>query len=356
MGCERRDVAMLLTPPGAAAIAVVRLAGDGVPGFLARRFSARTSAERCVHGTLRDESGEALDDPVVVCSTDGRVADINVHGGAWVLESVLQLAERGGFIRAEAVAHPTIALDATAELEREVLERLPMARTELALRALLAQPGAWAKLVARVPSRAELQALLDDRSLIHLLNPPRVAIVGAPNVGKSTLANQLFGQDRSITADVPGTTRDWVGAIADVGGLAVRIIDTPGVRETGDAIEREAIERGGAEVRRADLVVLVLDTTRPLEPEQAPLLRAYRDAVRFMNKIDRPAAWTLAAAAEHAVRTVAATGQGVDRLRGAIKRHFGVAEDAWAAPRLWTARQREIVASVIREGGLLKGL
>jgi tRNA modification GTPase len=185
---------------------------------------------------------------------------------------------------------------------------------------------------------------LADRSLIHLLHPPRVAIVGAANVGKSTLANQLFAQERSITADLPGTTRDWVGEIANLDGLAVMLVDTPGVRPTDDAIERAAIERSGRVVGQADLVLLVLDATRPLEPEQGPLLRIYPDSIQVVNKTDQQTAsdWS-------GIRTVATTGQGVDELRAAIRRRF-LGDEPFdpTRPRWWTERQRAILEKASR--------
>ena len=338
------NVAVLMTPPGTAAIAVVRLAGSGVAGFLRDRFSRETPVGRCVHGTLSDENGSVLDDPVVVRVAE-HVADVNLHGGAWVVRSVLNLAERAGFALRDAADVPHVAFDAAkSELEHEVVVHLPLARTELALRTLLAQPQAWAAFKSRGAAAATPEAvreILTDRSLERLLNPPRVAIVGAPNVGKSTLANQLFAQERSITADVPGTTRDWVGEVANVDGLAVMLVDTPGVRDTPDAIEREAIDRSRAEVRRADLVVLVLDATRPREPEQTPLLRAHGDAVVVVTKVDQPPVWDVGPLP--AIRTVASTGEGVDRLREAISRHFGCLNVASATPRVWTERQRMLL-------------
>src|SRR5206468_1554210 len=126
------------------------------------------------------------------------------------------------------------AVDAQTQFEREMLAHLPLARTELAVRTLLAQPAAW----QREKCKTMLSAILGDVALHHLLHPPRVAIIGSANVGKSTIANQLFGQERSITADLEGTTRDWVGEIANIDGLAVMLIDTPGIRQTSDAIER----------------------------------------------------------------------------------------------------------------------
>src|SRR5260370_980944 len=81
----------------------------------------------------------------------------------------------------------------------------------------------------------------------------RRAVAGLPNVGKSTVANQLFAEERSITADVAGTTRDWVGEIANIDGLAVVLVDTPGIREASDPIEKVVIERSDTELRGADL-------------------------------------------------------------------------------------------------------
>ena len=337
----QEDTVILLTPPGAAAIAVVRLAGSGTREFLANHFSKSAPPNRCVHGLLRDARGAVLDDPVVVVSENGRVADLNVHGGAWVVQSVLNLAELRGFQLAGADA---FSLDGEDEIEREVLQNVPAARTKLALQILLAQPRAWADLI-RNPVRITLEGMLTDFSLKRLLHPPTVAIVGAPNVGKSTLANQLFAQERSITADLPGTTRDWVGEIANIDGLAITLVDTPGVREASDAIERTAIERSGALVQRADLVLLVLDTSMPLVPDQQPMIDAHPEAMKVINKIDRPAKWNIDAPST--LRIVASSGQGIDQLREAIQRHFGCADLSITQPRIWTARQRSLVAAML---------
>lgn len=330
-----RNVVMLLTPAGTAAIAVVRIAGPGVSGFLARRFSAPTPDDRCVHGTLRDENDAVLDDPVIVCSDGGLVADLNLHGGPWVVESVLQLTAREDFARVEP---SPIAHDAPSELEREMLAHLPAARTELALRTLLAQPAAWARLIDARPSAEILRQILENQRLANLLTPPRVAIVGAPNVGKSTLANQLFGQARSITADMPGTTRDWVGATANIDGLAVILVDTPGLRATDDPIEREAIARSGIEVQRADLLVHILDATAEQEDIPDP------GAIVVINKIDLRAI----PGRDDAIQTVALTGEGVDQLRNAIRErlHCGGEPDLSRA-YIWTQRQHDIVTRAL---------
>ena len=326
--------AFLLTPPGGAAIAVVRLTGPGAEAFLEAHFSKRPAAGRCVHGELRD-AGRVIDDPVVVLHSGGTVADVNLHGGPWVVRSMLELARRAGFEVVERVEPPLPdeAVDAETELGREVLRYLPMARTELAVRALLAQEEAWARGPRPRP---------DDDALYWLVHPPRVAVVGAPNVGKSTLANRLFAQERSIAADMPGTTRDWVGEIANVDGLAVMLVDTPGMRETDDPVEREAIERSRGQVERADLVVLVLDATRDL-PAQREMLTSFPRAVRVVNKSDGRKAWDAPECAEW-LHTVATTGRGIEGLREAIKRRFlGAVPFDVGRARWWTDRQREVL-------------
>ncbi len=330
-------LAMVLTGAGAAGIAVVRLVGVGVEGFLKAHFTRRANAGRCVHGELV-EGGRVIDDPVVVMGEEGRWCDVNVHGGPWVVASVLELARRAGFEVVDRSEMPARleAVDGENILQREVLAYLPMARTELGVRMLLGQEDAWAKADAEL----DVQEVLRDRPLWWLLHPPTVAIVGAANVGKSTLANQLFAQERSITADMPGTTRDWVGEMANLDGLAVMLVDTPGVRATEDAIEREAIERSGEEVRRADLVVVVLDASRMEEKEQEEIVGRYPGAVLVLNKVDRAG---VGVGMEGAVRTVATTGEGVNELRAAIRGHVGCEGMEMGRARWWTGRQREVL-------------
>lgn len=329
------NTAVVLTPPlssDGSAIAVVRLRGPGVGEFLQRHFSKQPIPGYCVHGELRD-GAEIIDDPIVVPASDGSWVDICLHGGPWVVAATLRLAARAGFEVIDDVSPPLpdAALDdGHGELEREVLAHLPLAQTDLALRLLLEQPRAW----ARGSANLDHQTVYNDWSLWWLLHPPQVAIVGEPNVGKSTLANQLFGQEHSITADWPGTTRDWVGEMANIDGLAVRLIDTPGIRQTTDLIESAAIAAAAAQVERSDLVLLVLDAT------QAPGLPTERPgAVRVINKCDQPPTWDFGPL--DALEISATVGRGIDQLRRRIARHFGIETPMPTRPRWWTMEQRK---------------
>jgi tRNA modification GTPase len=335
---------VLLTPPGAAAIAVVRIAGPGVTDFLARHFSRAVHLGRATHGELRD-GDRVIDDPLVVLVRED-AADLNVHGGPWVIRVTLDLLAREGFaeipLQGDAAPLPEMAIDADDPLEREVLAHLPLARTERAVRTLLSQPAAWASLLARPPQRPEIDRVLADRTMQRLLFPPRVAIVGAANVGKSTLANQLFGQERSLTADLPGTTRDWVGELADIDGFAVMLVDTPGIRATSDAIEQQAIAISHAQAAAADVIVVVIDAGRPLDAEQHAPLERYPDAILAINKIDQPAVFDLETLRPHdPVHIAARSGVGLDELRRRILERLGCERAEIDRPLCWTERQRE---------------
>ena len=338
---------MLITAPGTAAIAVVRLIGPLTEPFIKTHFSRETAEGRCVHGILRAD-GQVLDDPVIVAFSGG--VDINLHGSQWIVESVLRLAREAGFEIESASSSSSLRgrfAECKSIIEAEMLSALPRARTELALRILLAQIEAWKSLESRhsagLLDPIEIEQILSDRCLENLLSLPTVALIGAPNVGKSTIANQLFAQQRSITADLPGTTRDWVGEIADVGGLAVMLLDTPGIRQTHDPLEQAAILRGGKEIGRADLVVIVLDASRPLKEGRRLLLDAYPQSLIVINKSDCQPGWDRSVV--QGLSTIGTTGAGIDDLRKSIMAHFNCLGVAPSLPRAWTDRQREMLRS-----------
>ena len=121
----------------------------------------------------------------------------------------------------------------------------------------------------------------------------RVAIGGKPNVGKSSLFNALLRAGRAIVTPIPGTTRDLVTETADVDGLRLELVDTAGVRETTDEVESEGVARARRAWTTADLVLVVLDVSAPLEDDDFNLLRETSDTPRLIvaNKSDLPAAW-----------------------------------------------------------------
>ena len=140
-----------------------------------------------------------------------------------------------------------------------------------------------------------LSALLDTAQRGRVLkNGVRTAIVGLPNAGKSSLLNALAGYDRAIVTDIPGTTRDTVEEKVTVGGVLLRLIDTAGIRDGGDAVETMGVERSRAAAKQASLALLVLDGSRELTAEEAQALydAAWRD-IRAENvlPVDGDYAW-----------------------------------------------------------------
>jgi small GTP-binding protein len=331
----------LLTPVGVGAIAVVRLRGAALQAFIESHLSKRPRVGRCVHSILRDREGREIDDPVIVLHPDELTLDLSLHGGEWVVRECLELVESQGFALVPSIPHAQAPI-----IEQEMLTALPVARTEQVLRILLAQANQWQRLERGELDREAMRKAVNDHSLWWMLAGPRVAIVGAANVGKSTLANQLFGQERSITADIPGTTRDWVGDWANLDGLPVMLLDTPGQRHSTDFIEQAAIRQSAEPIKRADLVIVVLDPSRPLEPEQADIVSRFPRCVTVINKSDLPAAWD-AAHIPDAIHTVATSGKGIDMLRRRIRDHFGCDSFDPARPRWWTQRQYEVLRHMI---------
>ena len=122
----------------------------------------------------------------------------------------------------------------------------------------------------------------------------QVVVLGKPNVGKSTLFNQLLGTSRAIVTAVPGTTRDLLTETLELDGIPVTLVDTAGIRPTNDAVEAEGVTRARGALEVAGVVVLVLDRSRPLEKADYRLLADTRSAERLVviNKVDLPASWT----------------------------------------------------------------
>lgn len=338
-----------LTGPGISALATVRLIGPGVESFLAAYFSRVVPPGSLVHGRLRDAAG-VIDDPVAARSADGLSLDLTLHGGAWVVQAAIDCATRAGFTFTPSgdMGHEMIS-DARDEWDGELQLALPRARTARAAKRLFAQPDLWRAWWTGRPTADEMRAALADRSLHHLLHPPSVAIVGLPNAGKSTLANCLFGIARSIVSPIAGTTRDWVGEEANLDGLIVQLLDTPGRHATTDVLEHEAITKSEQPIARADLVIVLLDAARPWK-DQSHLMNEFSEPLIVLNKLDeRCDDW-----AEQRMQALAATpivarvGEGVETLVREILRRFGVSESMTRGPSCWTLRQRLLLQSRLK--------
>ena len=179
----------------------------------------------------------------------------------------------------------------------------------------------------------QIDSLLDDGQKAKIINEGvKVAIVGKPNVGKSSLLNAFLGEDRAIVTDIAGTTRDVVEGSANIDGIVLHLFDTAGIRESDDKIESIGIEKSKKTIQDADIVVVVLDSSSELDDEDKQILdytKEYNPIVVY-NKDDAGHSKDLA---------ISALNNQIGPLIKAIKERIGVDEQSFSKPALNNARQ-----------------
>lgn len=201
---------------------------------------------------------------------------------------------------------------------------------------------------------AEIDRLSHSYSAGRLLQDgARIAITGLPNVGKSSLFNALVRTERAIVTDVPGTTRDTLSESIDIGGVPVVLTDTAGLRETSDNVETLGIERTHRAMGDADLVMLILDGSTELGPEDRELLNRTADGRRIvvMNKCDLPTFQPLTRCAEdlEAINVSARTGEGLATLHSAILAKLNSAGTEDGSLLITNARHYDLLCNAKRE-------
>jgi tRNA modification GTPase len=334
-------IAAVATPPGAGGIGIIRVSGPLSATIAARVFAPSSAAAQWEshhlhHGRVTAFAGQVLDEGLAVLMRGPRsytgedVLELHCHGSPVLLRRVLaevldcgaRLAEPGEFTRraflngrldltqAEAVldlvrARTTAgAALATQQLGGQLSAHLAGLRARLiGLKALLEVQIDFSEEDADIPASKLLSTtdacLVTIQDLVNtfergmtLRDGLRVAIIGKPNVGKSSLLNALLGEDRAIVTAVAGTTRDTIDETADFDGVPVVLSDTAGLREAAhaDAVERLGIERTTAKIAQAQLLLKVLDAAAPLDEEDIAALRAGAGLphVVVLNKIDLP--------------------------------------------------------------------
>ena len=355
-----------MTPPGVGAIAVIRVAGPAALQIVESLFESDRSRgpladdpQRLCYGRIV-EDGDVLDDVILaprrMADTSWEV-DISLHGGVWVVTQVLLALERRG----ARVASTTPGLQTEVawrmghRIEAEADEALIRARTRRAVAVLTWQRRHLPTVLRSIRDRARtdpvgahaaLQSLRAGYPAIRLLlEGARVVVVGPPNAGKSALTNRLAGQEDALTSAETGTTLDWTTHEVSMDGVPVTIVDTAGVHEAGDELTVEAMNRGLRMAADADLVLAVLDGSRPI-PDA--VWRACRDALRpgrwvaVVNKIDLPAVWEveqIPAGFRAVVPASARTGEGMGDLRSAILSGLGFHGSWGVEPALFSVRQ-----------------
>jgi len=322
------------TPPGRGGVAIVRVSGPLVPKVIQKLLGKKLTPRYATYASFLDDSGAAIDQGIGLyfpgpnSFTGEDVLELHGHGGPAVVDCLLQrilslnarLAKPGEFseraflndkidlVQAEAIADLIDAASAQAarnalrslqgEFSKKIhalVEKLILLRTYIEAAIdfaeeeidFLANQQISEDLKIIIEDLASLEAAATQGSLLR--EGITAVIAGQPNVGKSSLLNQLSGKDIAIVTDIPGTTRDVLREHILIDGMPIHIIDTAGLRDSNDRVEQEGIRRAREEVSRADLVLFVTDASAndnlPLSyfldnfPEHAAM-------ITIRNKID----------------------------------------------------------------------
>ena len=378
---EKDTIAAIATAGGAGGIAIVRVSGGEAEVILKKMFIPAARREyfeshRLMYGRAVDEGGDTLDEVMAVLmrapSTYTRedVAEIHCHGGSASANAVLgralalgaRMASPGEFTR-------RAFMNGRIDLARaEAVMQLIGANSQAAARASLRQlEGGVSGFVRQVSGRlkdvlalleastdfpeeveeeaaarevaedmrkiaGEIRSHSDRRSARLLREGASIVLAGRPNVGKSSLMNALLNQERAIVTSIPGTTRDVLTERISLGGIMAEISDTAGLRDTQDPIERIGVERAKRATERADVVLIVLDAARSLDPSDVELLKSADErTIICLNKSDLPAVLTaqqLKSLTDAKIMGISAqTGTGLDGLIDELKRRIAVGEE-----------------------------
>ena len=401
-------IVALATPPGEGGIGILRLSGPKAPELAAKLWRSRQpvadfASHRLYPGCFLDPSGgQELDSGLAVWMraphsfTGEEVVEFQLHGGPWLLHRALEIllhlgaraAEAGEFSRraflngkmdllqAEAVAdlihaQSEAALrNARAQLQGRLSGEIEAMREKLLfavarIEAAIDFPEEDIEIAQPPQTDAELEALerelktwLEKFQVGRLLREGvKVALVGRPNVGKSSLLNRLLREDRAIVHASPGTTRDVIEAPAHWGGLAFQLFDTAGIRAGEEEVEREGIRRSRLTAENADLVLWLLDASEPLREEDRNLARSLRGRVLMVaNKMDRETEahrlplWTPPAGSEAwpLIPVSAQDGRGIDELKEAVLQAAGL--------KAWGERENAYLNNARHQAALLQAL
>ncbi len=372
-------ISAIATAAGAAGVGIIRLSGEDSIAIAEKIFDKPlTQAEdrKIILGHVKNFSGEIIDEAIVLIMrapksyTKENVVELQCHGGSVVLREVLKLtfeagarpAERGEFTK-RAFLNGRIDLT-QAQAVLDVIQAKTSAALTVAQNQLVGKTSKTIREIrqAILNSVAHIEATIDfpedDLDAVTLSNVDKniaaqivklneflknqaagkilregleTAIIGKPNVGKSSLLNFFAKTERAIVTDIPGTTRDSIEEFVNVGGIPLKIIDTAGIRNSSDAVEKIGIERAKDCAQRAEFILALFDSSRPLDDADEEIFKLLpnRDALILLTKIDLPQVTmakfiTKKTPAAQVIEISLKSGAGTDKLLNAITERVGV--------------------------------
>jgi len=408
-------IAAIATPPGEGGIGIIRISGDEAL-LVGRKILRHPSGspidswpERKVRlGYVVSAEGERVDEVIFFYFKKNRsytgedVLEIQGHGGYQNIKKILTIVLQAGARLAEPGEFTKRAfINGRLDLaQAEAVIDLIRARTDLAQQVAFKQLQGHLSMVIKEQENSlmdllvPIEAALDfpeeeipdlersralkkirkvrraleqllaqaDRGII-LRDAASVVIVGRPNVGKSSLLNQLLGEERAIVTPIPGTTRDFVSEIIDLEGVPARLIDTAGIRPISDPVEKAGVEKARRLMVEADLILVLFDAATPLTPEDLELIAFLREKkpLVVLNKTDLPVKLqveTLQTAFPQAkIRLISALrGEGIQELKAEIRAELMGTDGREEQPVLVTkVRHKEALNEAIENLNLVEG-
>jgi tRNA modification GTPase len=377
-------IAAVATPFGMAGVGIIRISGPEAVKIARRIFQPAHAncpweTHHLYHGDIISANGNTILDEVLISFmrqphsfTGEDVIEINCHGSPLIIGSILtqllelgcRLARPGEFSQraffnnrldlsqAEALATMVAAKSAKAYAISLAQLKGSLSKEIEALRALVidALAGLEAAIdfsedtsTEEIPASQQIDPLLERiRLLLSSYRTSKVyteginvVITGKPNVGKSSLLNTLTGKKKAIVTDIPGTTRDLITDTININGFPVNLTDTAGIREPQNVIEKEGIDLVWESLTHADVVIILLDCSKPLTNEDKVIIDKNRDGniIAAINKIDLPPAWEintiehLLPRGENILKISAKFGDGLEELKNAIIDLSGSGDD-----------------------------
>lgn len=372
---EFDTIAAISTPLGEGAIGIVRLSGTDSFAIAQKIFKGKDLNKVASHtlnyGHIIDPlTGKVMDEVMVGAMKSPKtftredIIEINTHGGIAVTNEILQLAIREGARLAEPGEFTKRAfLNGRVDLtQAEAVMDIIRAKTDKAMNIAVKQlDGSLSDLINNTRQEilntlAQVEVNIDypeyddveeattavvrektmefEQLLTKLLRTARrgkilregisTAIIGRPNVGKSSLLNNLLREDKAIVTDIAGTTRDVIEEYVNINGVPLKLIDTAGIRETDDIVEQIGVERSKKALKEADLVLLVLNASEPLTAQDRQLLEISQDTNRIilLNKTDLPETIETPKLPEDVIRISVLKNQNIDKIEERINNLF----------------------------------
>ena len=372
---EFDTIAAISTPLGEGAIGIVRLSGTDSFAIAQKIFKGKDLASVASHtlnyGHIVDpDKNEILDEVMVGAMRSPKtftredIIEINTHGGIAVTNEILQLVIREGARLAEPGEFTKRAfLNGRVDLtQAEAVMDIIRAKTDKAMNIAVKQlDGSLSDLINNTRQEilntlAQVEVNIDypeyddveeatteiirektsefEALLTNLLKTARrgkilregisTAIIGRPNVGKSSLLNNLLREEKAIVTDIEGTTRDVIEENVNINGVPLKLVDTAGIRETEDIVEQIGVERSKKALKEADLVLLVLNASEALTDQDRQLLEISQDSNRIilLNKVDLPEKIEIDQLPEDHIKISVLKNQNIDQIEDRINALF----------------------------------